>query len=75
MLPLEHSAILSTCIKLLVVIKTFVLSIFEWLFYTGFIVLAFKGIICAHAKSGTNMTRWKTGLIPLSRNTAHFVIC
>ena len=31
-----HSAILSTFIKLPVVIKTFVLTIFEWLFYTGF---------------------------------------
>ena len=30
MLPLEHSAILSTFIKLPVVIKNFVLSIFEW---------------------------------------------
>ena len=38
MLPLEHSAILSTFIKLPVVIKTFVLSTFEWLFYTGFTV-------------------------------------
>ena len=36
MLPLEHSAILSTFIKLPVVIKTFVWSIFEWPFYTGF---------------------------------------
>ena len=35
----EHSAILSTFIKLPVVIKTFVLSIFQWLFYTGFTVL------------------------------------
>ena len=35
MLPLEHSAILSTFIKLPVVIKTFVLSIFELPFYTG----------------------------------------
>ena len=33
----EHSAILSTFIKLpLIVIKIFVLSIFEWPFYTGF---------------------------------------
>ena len=32
----EHSAILSTFIKLPVVIKTFVLSIFEWPVYTGF---------------------------------------
>ena len=31
---------LLTFIKLLFVIKTFVLSIFEWPFYTGFTVLA-----------------------------------
>ena len=42
MLP-EHSAILLTFIKLLVVIKTFVLFTFEieWPFYTGFTV--YKG--------------------------------
>ena len=34
----EHSAILLTFIKLPFVIKTFVLSIFEWPFYTGFTV-------------------------------------
>ena len=34
--PLEHSAILSNFIKLPFVIKIFVLSIFEWPFYTGF---------------------------------------
>ena len=38
MLQVEHSAILSTFIKLLIVIKIFVLSIFERLFYTGFTV-------------------------------------
>ena len=38
MLQREHSAILSTFIKLPVVTKTFVLSIFEWPFYTGFTV-------------------------------------
>ena len=38
MLPLEHSAILSTFIKLPFVNKTFVLSIFEWLLKTGFTV-------------------------------------
>ena len=32
----EHSAIFSTFIKLPFVIKIFVLSIFEWTFYTGF---------------------------------------
>ena len=35
---LEHSAILSTFIKLLFVIKIFVLSIFEWPLKTGFTV-------------------------------------
>ena len=34
----EHSAIFLTFIKLQVVIKTFVLPIFEWLFFTGFTV-------------------------------------
>ena len=38
MLQREHSAILSTFIKLPVVNKTFVLSFFEWQFYTGFTV-------------------------------------
>ena len=36
MLQREHSAIPSTFIKLPVVIKTFVLVIFDWPFYTGF---------------------------------------
>ena len=36
--PREHSAILSTFIKLPFVFKTFVLSIFEWLLKTGFTV-------------------------------------
>ena len=35
----EHSAILWTFIKLPFVIKIFVLSIFEWQFYTGFTVV------------------------------------
>ena len=39
MLQGEHSAILFTLIKLQFVIKLFVLSIFEWMFYTGFTVL------------------------------------
>ena len=39
MLQGEHSAILLTFIKLLFVIKIFVLSIFEWLFFTCFTVL------------------------------------
>ena len=35
---MEHSAILSTFIKLPIVIKIFVLSIFEWPLKTGFTV-------------------------------------
>ena len=38
MLQGEHSAILLTFIKLPFAIKNFVLSIFEWPFYTGFTV-------------------------------------
>ena len=38
MLQGEHSVILSTFIKLPLVIKIIVLYIFEWLFYTGFTV-------------------------------------
>ena len=38
--PREHSAILSTFIKLPFVFKTFVLSIFEWPLKTGFTVVA-----------------------------------
>ena len=38
MLQGEHSAILLTFIKLPIVIKIFVLSIFEWPLYTGFTV-------------------------------------
>ena len=42
MLPLEHSAILSTFIKLPFVIKNFVLPTFGWPFYTGFTVTHFS---------------------------------
>ena len=38
MLQREHSAILLTFIKLPIVTKIFVLSIFEWPFYKGFTV-------------------------------------
>ena len=45
MLQREHSAILSTFIKLPFVIKTFVLSVFEWPFYTGFYCFCIKAIM------------------------------
>ena len=46
MLQGEHSAILSTFIKVTFVIKILVLSTFEWPFYTGFTV-CIKNIILA----------------------------
>ena len=49
MLQEEHSAILSTFINLSFVIKIFVLSVFEWPFYTGFTVLYF-----VFTESGSN---------------------
>ena len=42
MLQGKHSAILSTFFKLPFVIKIFRLSIFEWPFYTGFIVQPYE---------------------------------
>ena len=39
MLQVEHSAILTTFNKLPIVIRIFVLSIFEWPIYTGFTVI------------------------------------
>ena len=42
MLPLEHSAILSTFIKLPFSIKTFVLSIFKWPLKTGLPKYSFR---------------------------------
>ena len=48
MLQWEHSAILLTFMKLPSVIKIFVLSIFEWLFKTGFTVQALKILMSFH---------------------------
>ena len=45
MLQGKHSGILSTFIKLTFVNKVFVLSIFEWPFYTGFTVWIMKAHI------------------------------
>ena len=42
---LEHSAILSTFIKLPFVFKTFVLSIFEWPLKTGFTVFSYSSVL------------------------------
>ena len=47
----EHSAILSTFIKLPFVIKIFVLFIFEWPFYTGYTVHPYF-LVCQHGRIG-----------------------
>ena len=49
MLKREHSAILWTFIKLSGVIKNFILSIFEWPFYTGFTVYVTLQLISLHS--------------------------
>ena len=48
-----HSAKLLNFIKLPFVIKNFVLSIFEWPFYTSFTVQAVFNLINAHALINT----------------------
>ena len=53
MLQREHSAILLTFIKLPAVIKTFVLSIFEWPFYTGFTVALMNSWTCTYIWAST----------------------
>ena len=69
MLQWEHSAILSTFIKLPFVIKIFVLSTFEWLFNAGFTVTASAikghfGVVCKMPKvAGLSPT---TSVVPLS---------
>ena len=55
MLGGEHSAILSTFIKLPFVIKIFVLSIFEWPFYTSFTVL--HGIVLLKGDLGFDVAK------------------
>ena len=47
----EHSAILSTFIKLPFVFKTFVLSIFEWPLKTGFTFTGFLSLISVYPKT------------------------
>ena len=58
MLQGEHSAVLSTFIKLPFVVKIFVLSIFEWPFYTGFTIWALTGQTClpGYRQSETHTT-------------------
>ena len=56
MLQVEHSAIILTFIKLPFVIKIFVLSNFEWPFYTGFTVVP-KPHVLAYLTSNLPLIR------------------
>ena len=56
MLQAELSAIISTFNKLPFVIKIFILSIFEWPFYTGFTVCYIASIANNEGDSGMSCT-------------------
>ena len=62
MLQGEHSAILLNFVKLQVVINTFVLSIFEWLFYSGFNVIITQDQTAQTGKACANKTKLCSGL-------------
>ena len=70
----EHSARLSTFIKLPFVIKIFVLSIFEWPFYTGFTERSGSVVECLtrdRRAAGSSLT----GVIVLwSLSKTHFIL-
>ena len=59
MLQGEHSALLSTFIKLPFVIKIIVLSIFEWLLYTEFTVCDQEQFISDSSVSHTYRVGWR----------------
>ena len=75
MLQGEHSVILLTFIKLPFVIKIFVLSIFEWPFYTGFTVQSFNHstadsflvILTDHLVMTTAPDKQTTLLLPVTK--------
>ena len=72
MLQGEHSAILSTFIKLPVVIKICVLSIFEWPFYTGFTVQAEFGE-CSGSMAEYSMPGYCVVVLSKTLYTQHLV--
>ena len=55
MLQGEHSTIFLTFIKLPFVIKNFVLSIFEWPFYTGFTILLLDNKIAQEDQNSSGL--------------------
>ena len=66
MLQGEHSAILLTFIKLPFVIKIFILSIFEWPFYTGFTVLLNLASSCVNLLNSFYLLNLEACIVVLS---------
>ena len=74
MLQVEHSTILSTFIKLPIVTRIFILSIFEWPFYTGFTVLyvceqrsLWRGCMQVHVDEGQDKIKVYVPITPSGR--------
>ena len=81
MLPLEHSAILSTFIKLPFSFKTFVLSIFKRLLKTGFTVYIYLALLLKKSQligkvmqniSPTPCPHYQLGAIPPKLKIPHW---
>ena len=56
MLPLEHSAILSTFIKLPFIIEIIVLSMFEWPFYVQLIKISIVELVSEAVEAELSIT-------------------
>ena len=75
MLQWEHSAILSTCIKLPFVMKSFVLSIFEWPLKTGFTVINYEALSVKVPVRSTVLCLMGYYIILLSRKMPTYTRC
>ena len=75
MLQGEHSAILSTFVKLPFVIMIFALSIFEWPFHTGFTVNSEYFLIHHRAKPGPEYVgkRLEPNVIDFNHSSLHYL--
>ena len=72
MLKGEHSAILSTFFKLPFVIKIFVLSIFEWSFYTGFTVHSIPARVLSAILAKSNMLPQLFNVVGINLSVTQF---
>ena len=70
----EHSAILTTFIKLPFVIKIFVLSIFEWPLYTGFTIMQFFSSLLCHSREVKEHQSCQTYVIGHMQNRVFIIL-